>query len=321
MWLWIMLGVLLLLALALFGAAGYFFNYSIIRSDTERTDREYEDEESTWNPFEKRMAQAQKWMTENTEEHVSITSFDGFKLSAIYIPAPMKSSRGIMILFHGYRSLATIDFALEAEFLNGLGYGLIIPYQRSHGESEGRFITYGVRERFDCRDWIAYANQRFGRESNIFLGGISMGAATVLMATGLELPENVRGVMADCGFTSPWDIMKHVSWQSFKIPSFPLMYILDLTVRIRAGFSIREADTLKAMEKNRIPILFIHGRADDFVPTKMTEKNYDACRAEKELYLVEGAGHAQSFAMDTPGCKKVISGFIRKHEKPYTQGK
>ena len=214
--------------------------------------------------------------------------------------------------FHGYRSLATIDFALEVEFFHGLGCDVLLPYQRSHGESQGRYITYGVKERFDCRDWARYAARRFGEDKPLFLMGISMGAATVLMASGLELPGNTRGIVADCGFTTPWDIMAHVARRDYRLPPFPLLYLLDGLARLRAGFRLKGADTRKALERNRIPVLFLHGEEDGFVPLSMTEENFAACRAEKRLYTVPGAGHAQSFGVDPEGCKRVLREFLER---------
>lgn len=311
-WLWVLLGVVLLLALAALGAAWYFFRYAVLRSEKERTEEEYYGDGSIWQPFQAPMRRGQAWLAENTEEHVSITSFDGLKLSALYVPAETESPRGTLIVFHGYRSLATVDFAPEVEFLHGLGYRLLIPYQRSHGESEGKYITYGVNERFDCRDWAKYIADRFPGE-DIFLSGISMGASTVMMAAGLELPENVRGIIADCGFTTPWDIMKHVSRRNFKLPAFPLLYLLDLFTRLRAGFSLKGADARKALAKSRLPVLFLHGQEDDFVPLSMTRENFSACAGEKELYLVGGAGHAQSFSADPAGCKEKMGSFLAKY--------
>lgn len=315
-WLWILLAVVLLLVLAVFGAAWYFFRFSILRAQEERTDEEYEQEDSIWHDYGDRMKEAQAWIQAHTAEHVSITSFDGLKLSALYIPAEIEKPKGTLIVFHGYRSLATIDFALEAEFLHGLGYRLLIPYQRSHGESEGKYITYGVKERFDCRDWARYVEKRFG-PGDIFLSGISMGASTVMMAAGLDLPESVRGIIADCGFTSPWAIMKHVSQRDFKLSSFPLLNALDLLARLWAGFSLKGADSRSALAKSKLPVLLLHGAEDDFVPLSMTRENFQACAGEKELYIVKGAGHAQSFAVDTAGCEEKIGGFLRKHGQPF----
>lgn len=311
MWLWILIAVVILLALTLFGAAVYFFKYSIVRSDQSGTETLYEREDSIWTPYSERMRAAQKWIKENTEEHIGITSFDGLKLSALYIPAEVEKPKGTLILFHGYRSLATVDFALETEFMHDMGYRLIIPYQRSHGESEGKYISYGVNERFDCRDWARYAEKRFG--GDIFLAGISMGSATVMMASELDLPKDVRGIIADCGFTSPWNIIKYVAKRDFKLPAFPLLYVLNFISRLCAGFSLKGADSRKALANTDIPVLFIHGEADDFVPLFMTRQNYQACCSEKSMHLVPGTGHAQSFGEDTEGCMDAIKTFIEKY--------
>lgn len=198
------------------------------------------------------------------------------------------------------------------EFLHRLGYDVLLPYQRSHGESQGKYITYGVKERFDCQSWARYAARRFGEDKPLFLMGISMGAATVLMASGLELPGNIRGIVADCGFTTPWDIMAHVARRDYRLPPFPLLYLLDGLAWLRAGFRLKGADTRKALERNRIPVLFLHGEADSFVPLSMTEENFAACRAEKRLYTVPGAGHAQSFGVDPEGCKRALREFLER---------
>ncbi len=312
-WLWILLGVLAVLLIVLFGAAWYFFKLSIVRAEKEKTEADfYEGSDSIWKPFRESMEKSQEWLKENTAEHAHIPSFDGLKLSALYVPAETEKPKGTCIVFHGYRSLATVDFAPEVEFLHNLGYRLLVPYQRSHGESEGKYITYGVNERFDCRDWAKYIEDRFPGE-DIFLMGISMGSATVMMASDLDLPETVRGIVADCGFTTPWEIMAHVAKKDYRLPAFPLLNLVDLLSRWKAGYSLKGADSRKALAKTRIPLLFIHGEQDDFVPLSMTRENFAACGSEKELYLVEKAGHAQSFVIDPEGCKEKIESFLAKH--------
>ena len=191
------------------------------------------------------MEEAQAYIKAHTGERPQITSFDGLRLTALYLPAPGGSPKGTVLAFHGYRSLATIDFALEVEFFHRLGYDVLLPYQRSHGPSQGRHITFGVKERFDCRDWAWYVARRFGEDRPLYLAGISMGCATVLMSLSLNLPPNVRGVLADCGFTSPWEIVRHVAKADFHLPAFPLLWLLDLWCRALAGFSLKEADTRK----------------------------------------------------------------------------
>lgn len=318
MWIWILLAVLALLLIALCGATWYFFKLSIVRAEKERPQEDYyEGEGSIWKSFGDSMQRAQSWLKEHTAEHVTITSYDGLKLSALYVPAETENPKGTLIVFHGYRSLATVDFAPEVEFLHGLGYRLLVPYQRSHGESQGKYITYGVKESVDCRDWARYARERFGQE-DIFLMGISMGCATVVMSAGQELPENVRGIVADCGFTSPWDIMAFVAKRDYNIPAFPLLYCVDLLARCVAKFSLKGADTREILARTTLPVLFIHGEADDFVPSYMSKENYEAYgkisgSREKDLYLVPGAAHALAYAVDPEGCQSRIAAFFEKY--------
>ncbi len=311
LWLWILLGVIGAVVVLLLAASGYFFWYSIRRRRHELTDEQYNDEGSIWKPFAPRMAQAQEYIRTHTAERVKLRSYDGLELTALYLPA-QGTAKGTVIAFHGYRSLATIDFALEVEFLCSLGYDVLLPYQRSHGESQGKYITYGVKERFDCRDWAKYAAGRWG-ERPLFLMGISMGSATVMMASDLELPESTRGIVADCGFTSPWEIMAHVAMRDFHLPPFPLLYLLDGIARLRAGFSLKGADSRQALSRTNLPVLFLHGEEDDFVPVFMSKENYAACRSEKSLRLVPKAEHAQSFAVDTQGCQQAIREFFARY--------
>ena len=188
MWGWAVLIVLVVAAAAVAGAVWFFFRFAFVRREEERTGQEYAEDGSIWTPFGRRMEEAQAWLAAHTAEHVGLTSYDGLRLSALYVPAAAERPKGVCVLFHGYRSLATVDFALEVEFLHDLGYRLLVPYQRSHGESQGKYITFGAKERFDCRDWAKYAAARFPGE-DIFLMGISMGAATVLLSLGTDLPE------------------------------------------------------------------------------------------------------------------------------------
>lgn len=317
MWIWILLTVLIVLVLALAGAAWYFFKFSMGRAEKERSEEEAVEDGTVWHPFQTAMAWGQQWLGGHTEAHVTIRSFDGLKLSALYVPAGTEKPKGTLIVFHGYHSLATVDFAPEVEFLHSLGYRLLVPYQRSHGESEGKYITYGIKERFDARDWARYAESRFPGE-DIFLMGISMGSTTVLMSAGTGLPETVRGIVGDCGFTTPWEIMAHVARRDYHLPAFPLLSSVDLLARRFAGCSLKEADTRKILAETKLPVLFLHGEADDFVPLSMTLENYRAYGSvsgsrEKALYTVPGAGHAQSYVTDPRGCQEAIRAFFEKY--------
>lgn len=155
-------------------------------------------------------------------------------------------------------------------------------------KSEGRYITYGVKERHDLKRWILYTNRNLAaKNKDIFLCGISMGCATTLMAAGLDLPDNVKGIIADCGFTSPWDIIKHVAKERFHLPPFPLMYMVDLISEVVAGFGLKEVSIPEIMKRNKIPVLFIHGDADDYVPMWMTIKIMKPVQQRKNSILFQ----------------------------------
>lgn len=293
------------------GAASFsVFQYAICRKKKQPDVRR----KKKWKPYLDFVLEEQKWVKRHHGRKQEIISGDGLKLRAMYIPR--KNAKGIIICMHGYHSEVDIEFVPEVRFLWNLGYDILLPWQRSHGQSEGRYITYGVKERYDCRQWIRYANEHLGaKDKNVFLCGISMGCATVLMAAGLKLPENVRGIIADCGFTSPWEIIRHVVKTKYHLPPYPLLFFLDVICRIAAGFSLKDASVQEAMRKNTIPVLFIHGDEDRYVPVWMTYSNYEACAAEKELYIVHGAAHALAFSYDRKEGSRRIRNFIQRYER------
>ena len=310
MWIiFLLLGVIVFfLLLSLF-----FFLFSLVRQKEQEPD--FQNPADGWHPYAAQMKEAQRWMQQHTASMVEITSYDGLRLQAALIPA--ENPKGVLILFHGYRSRADVDFVLQLSGYHQQGYTLLVPWQRSHGTSEGKLITYGVKERKDCQKWAEYAAKTFGKELPVFLGGISMGCATVVMSLGLSLPENVVGVIADCGFTSPWEIMAFVAKKRYHLPVFPVLYLVGFFVKLAGGFSLKEADTRKILQNNTIPVLFIHGKEDDFVPLFMTMQNYEACRGEKELFLVEGAAHAVSYAVDPRGYSEKVFAFLEKQRQAY----
>lgn len=262
------------------------------------------------DPYKEQMKAGEEWIRARQMETVSIQSHDGLKLVGHYLNA---GARKTLILFHGYRSRAYRDFSCVAEYYHSLGFNLLFVDQRAHGESEGKHICFGALERLDCVRWAEYIDRRVG--GDIFLDGISMGASTVLMAAGEQLPDSVRGIIADCGFTSPGAIMEKVMTVDLKIPKWPLFQLVSLFIRLRAGFGVEEYSTLKALEKNRLPILFLHGKDDRFVPCSMTEQAYAACSSEKEMLLVEGAGHGVSYLVDRQSCQQALERFLAKYSR------
>ena len=225
-----------------------------------------------------------------------------------------KHAKGTILLFHGYRSSWVIDFSIVLPHYFSLGYNLLAVDERAHGESEGTYITFGVRERHDVATWAAYAAMHFGPAHPLILDGLSMGAATVLMASDLPLPLSVRGIIADCGFSSPYAIMKSVfRAHCRRLPAGPFLALTDVFTRLFAGFSLKGASTLDAVAKTNLPILFIHGTGDTFVPCSMTQAAYDACAAPKQLVLVPDAGHGCSYLVDRPRVQAELAAFLSKY--------
>lgn len=242
-------------------------------------------------------------------EKVFVDSFDGLHLIGNYYN---NNSDTTILLFHGYRSDGKFDFACAVKFYIELGLNVLVVEQRANGQSEGKLITFGIKERRDALTWTNFIAQKYCPE-NIFLSGVSMGATTVMMAAELELPDRVKGIIADCGFTSPPSIIKKVAKQAFKINAEPILPILNIMCKIFGKFDLYETDTSKSLSKSDIPIFFIHGKRDGFVPCEMTEISYKAARAEKYICLVEGADHGLSFLVDTENIQKQISHFIHEH--------
>lgn len=242
-------------------------------------------------------------------EKVCITSFDGLKLSGRYYH--VKDSAPIEIAFHGYRSHAQRDFCGGSQICLKNGYNLLVVDQRAHGESDGKIITFGINERFDCLAWANYAAERFGENTKIILSGVSMGAATVLMASSLDLPKNVVCIAADCPYSSPSDIIKRVCRQKRLNPRFFYPFI-KLGARLFGHFDLEQGSAVSAVSKTDIPILLVHGQADDFVPIEMSRKIFNACRSKKEFFSVPGADHAMSFIKDKESYTKTVLEFYKK---------
>ena len=228
-------------------------------------------------------------------ESFEITAFDGLKLYAKYYEyAP---GAPIELMFHGYRGSAERDLSGGIERCFRVGRSALIVDQRCAGNSGGHVITFGVHERRDCLSWIDFAIDHFGPDVKIILTGISMGAATVLMAGGEELPPNVVGILADCGYTSAKAIMYEVI-RKMGLPPKPSYPFVKLGARIFGHFDLEETSPLEAVRRCKLPVIFFHGEADDFVPCYMSQENFEACASRKHLVTIPGAGHGLAYAVE-----------------------
>lgn len=256
-----------------------------------------------------------EWFLAGNPARLEQTSFDGLHLVAFFLPAP--DAKGVVLLMHGYHSAPLREYATLARFYHDLGYHVCLPYQRAHGESEGKYVTFGIKERYDCRDWILRLDEMFGGELPIFVQGISMGCATVVMASGFDdLPLNVRGFIADCGFTDPKSMCYYEMVTLRHIPAWLSKMLLatgGMYTKLFAGFALDEYSTLTALRDNRRPVLFIHGTEDKRVPIEMTLANYEACSDPKELYLAEDAIHAVSYFQQEENYDKRVGDFLQRY--------
>lgn len=251
-----------------------------------------------------------KWMAEFPYEEIFIQSEDGLRLHSRFYESPAWNGR-VLILCHGFHSNPEHDFSGAVRFYHELGYHLLVIDQRAHGKSEGTYICFGAKERYDVRAWCAYAAQRFGQEVPVLLSGISMGSTTVLLTAGLpEPPPNVCAVIADCGYANIYEEFRHVLKQQFHLPAFPLLNIADGFCKRRSGFSIHEFDTAEVVRNIRVPVMFVHGEGDNFVPAESTRRNFAACTARKVLLLVPGAGHGLSWLVQNEAYKKMLTEFL-----------
>ncbi|MBO5318097.1 MAG: alpha/beta hydrolase [Oscillospiraceae bacterium] len=256
------------------------------------------------------MRAADQWLREHKAEDVFVMSDDALRLHGLWIPA--KDPVGTVLLTHGYRSTMLLDFCCAFEYYHDRNMNILVPDQRCHGKSEGVYITFGVKESNDMVCWLEYIRQRVS-DQPVFLHGLSMGATTVLYLADRALPCDVRGIIADCGFTSAWDILSSVYRNVTHLPPWISLWITDLAARLFAGFSLKEKDTRKSLAASRLPVLLIHGEDDTFVPCDMTKQAYAACSGEKNLLLVEGADHGVSFLKDQRAYVAKLSEFINSH--------
>ena len=307
LWLWILLGVLLLLLIALCFAAYWAYRLAFsVPKDVEELFKLPDND--TYHAFLPEVDRLTKHARTLPCESVFITADDGVRLHGSYYEAAPGAP--VQIMFHGYRGIGVRDFSGGLPFSLEGGYNVLLIDQRAHGQSGGRCLTLGVKERRDCLAWIRYVIDRCGADTRIVLYGISMGAATVMMAAGLPLPENVKGIVADCGYTSPADILKHVM-RRMNLSVRWLYPLLRLGARLFGGFDPNAASAADAMARCTVPVCFIHGEDDDFVPCDMSRENFRRCAAQnKRLLTIPHAGHGLSCLVDRARYTGEVTDFL-----------
>lgn len=305
----ILLFAVLFVACSVF-VSEYLFKIIIYRQKKSSSQKDI-DAVASWYRHYPIAKEGRRWLEGMPYINVYIKSFDGLRLYGALLE---NYSDKIVICVHGFTGSGKKDFASLAQAYYKNGYNVLLVDNRAHGQSEGKYVGFGVLDRFDLRNWVKYVINRFGSNVQIFLHGISMGAATVLMASSI-MPKNVRGIIADCGFTSVYEIFEYVLKRDYHLPKFPIIYLTNIMSKIRAGYGYKDVNTTAEIARSDIPILFIHGENDEFVPLWMTMKNYSHCKAYKELFIVRESEHAESHYIDKKGYERRILRFIEKMSK------
>ena len=263
-------GAAALLAAGEYALARYFLRRTLMRgkADNKRTQKMAGTDWSVYLPF---MEENRQWFLSQPHEDVYIQSEDGLKLHGTYFPG--KDPKRAVICFHGYTSRGLNDYPSLARFYMGCGLGVLTVDERAHGDSEGTYIGFGCLDRLDAKKWMEYMAGRLGEDCELLLQGISMGAATVDMAVGLELPPQVKGAVSDCAFTSAKEVFTSVLKTTYHIPAFPLMDLSDRMAKKEAGYGLDECNARDEVKKAKIPMLFINGSKDTFVPCSMVHSH------------------------------------------------
>lgn len=299
--LWI-ISIISLLLLVDLGVTYYFYSVAYVRNDAP-------------------VGQVQA----SSKNYPLVTQFDklnkktltmengGLKLKAWYIPAEHKTNKTVIVV-HGFRQNKEA-MRQYGQLFHDLGYNVLMPDNRAAGASEGQLITYGYYDKKDVIAWSKKLTQE-NPESRITLFGLSMGAATVMMASSeTELPSSVNSIIEDCGYTDVWSEITYQAKSTYNIPPFPLVYSLSAMNKVRQGWFLKEASATQALSQNDRPILLIHGDSDTYVPTSMLKENYQAVKAgtPKEMLLIKGAAHAKAFETNPQLYRQSVEKFLKNY--------
>lgn len=263
-----------------------------------------------YRPYMKQLVEEQKRIP---FEEIYIKSYDNKKLFGRYYH--VKDGAPIQIQFHGYRGTGVRDFCGGNKLSREYFHNSILIDHRGHGSSQGNSICFGIKEKYDVLSWVNYVIDRFGKDTKILLVGVSMGASTILMSSGLDLPKNVVGIIADCPYSSPKEIIKKVIKEDMKLPvnlCYPFVFLGAL---LFAHINLNSKGPEELVKKSKTPILLIHGSEDSFVPTFMSQKIYNNIHCYKELHLFSNAEHGISYMVDPEKYAKIVCSFIDKVTK------
>lgn len=257
--------------------------------------------------YKNEMIEGMKTYRSTPCKEFNITSFDGLNLHGKYFEC--NPNYPIEILFHGYKGTGERDLGHGITRAFAVKHNALIVDQRSAGLSDGKTITFGIKERYDVISWVNFVIKEFGENVNIYITGISMGAATVCMASSMNLPSNVKAILSDCGYDTPEYIIKKVV-KDMKLPVKIIYPFIKLSAKIFGDFNLEEYSPLESVKHTNIPIIFIHGSEDELVPCEMSKKLYESCNSRKKLVTIENAGHGVCYIVDKDRYIKELYDFL-----------
>ena len=314
-----LLVIFLVLICGLAFGGNYFFNYALVRQEGIATlssvdpnaPQSIETEVEVINK-QKSKVDVENWLKEVNTEETTIVSEDGLNLWGKLYFQEEKSDKWVIIA-HGYTSSHEDVQPIALNFYNE-GYNVLTPDMRAHGNSEGKYIGMGWLDRKDILLWIDYVLS-LDSNSQIVLYGESMGGATVMMTSGEDLPSNVKAIVEDCGYTSVQEMFEAQLYERFGLPPFPILNVAEIVTNIRAKYNFHEASALEQVKKSKTPILFIHGGNDTYVPTEMVYRLYEAANCEKDILVIDGAGHGSAPDVDPITYYDKVFSFLDKYIK------
>lgn len=288
----IFLAVLAVLLIIVCGGAIYMFGVSLDRKVTPT------DEEDAYAFLYDHDPSLKVWIDSLRQESALRDTFivadDGSKLHALYVRSATDSPNTALII-HGYTDNSIRMLMIGHLYNKEMNYNILLPDLRAHGKSDGEYIQMGWKDRLDILKWIDVSKGIYGDTTNMVIHGISMGAATTMMTSGEDLPENIKCFVEDCGYTSVWDEFKHKLKDEYGLPAFPILPVTSLYTQMKVDWNFKEASSLEQIKKSKLPMFFIHGDKDTYVPTWMVNKLYEAKQGEKELWIVPGVEHANAY--------------------------
>lgn len=311
---WLKIGIVFIIILFIIDivASFYFYNLAIDRNQKDflQGNEDLEVSAEAMDVFLD--GDWRSWVDDQDFDEWTMHSYDGLDLKGYYLEAEQPTNK-VVVMAHGYLGNA-MDMGLYGQYYyEQLGYNIFMADARGHGDSEGDYIGFGWDDRLDYVDWVNRITEKYGDDTEIIMHGVSMGAATVLMASGEELPDNVKAIVADSPYTSVKDLFSYQMKRMFHIPAFPILPSTSAVTKMKAGYSLSEASALDQVKKADVPILYIHGNVDTFVPTKMTKKLYENTNSEAEMITVDDAGHGEAFVTAKEKYIEKLNEFLDKY--------